>query len=58
MAVDVLTPIGAETARLMDDPDHIDRILSRGAARASAIATPILEATRDVMGFVRAPHRR
>ncbi len=58
VAVDVLTPIGAETARLMDDPDHIDRILSRGAARASAIATPILEATRDVMGFVRAPHRR
>jgi tryptophanyl-tRNA synthetase len=39
--------------RLMADPGHIDAILADGAARADAIARPILDGVKDVVGFVR-----
>jgi len=53
LAVDKLAPISTEMARLMQDPAEIDRILAGGAARARAIATPILERTYDIVGMVR-----
>ncbi len=53
LAIDKLTPIGAEMARLMADPVEIDRILADGAGRAHAIADPILAKTKDIVGFIR-----
>lgn len=53
LAVEKLSPISSEMARLMEDPAEIDRILGRGAERAREIAGPILEKTYDVVGMVR-----
>ena len=55
LAVDRLAPISAEMARLMQDVGEIDRILAEGAARARAIAAPILADTYEIMGMVGAP---
>ena len=53
LAVEKLAPISGEMARLMQDKAEIDRILSGGAARARAIAAPILTRTYDIVGMVR-----
>ena len=53
LAVEKLSPISGEMARLMEQPDEIDAILRRGSDQARAIATPILEQTYDIMGIVR-----
>ncbi len=53
LAVDKLSPISTEMARLMDDPAEIDRILAEGSEKARAIAEPILQQTYDIVGFVR-----
>lgn len=53
LAVAKLSPISTEMARLRDDPAEIDRILGRGAEQARAIAQPILEQAKDIMGMVR-----
>jgi tryptophanyl-tRNA synthetase len=52
LAVARLAPISREMARLMADPAAIDAILAAGAARAAAIARPILEQTFEIVGFV------
>ncbi len=52
VAVETLGPIGAETKRLMDDPSHIDSILSDGAVRAHAIADPIMRETKQTIGLL------
>jgi tryptophanyl-tRNA synthetase len=53
LAVAVLAPISTEMARLVKDPASIDAILGDGAARADAIAAPILAQTREIVGLVR-----
>ncbi|CUH27952.1 Tryptophan--tRNA ligase [Jannaschia seosinensis] len=53
LAVEKLSPISSEMARLMDDPAEIDRILARGAERAREITVPILERTYEIVGMVR-----
>jgi tryptophanyl-tRNA synthetase len=53
VAVEKLSPISQEMARLMQDPAEIDRLLARGAERARTIAGPILEKTYDIVGMVR-----
>lgn len=53
LAVARLSPITDEMTRLMADPAEIDRILGEGAARAEAIARPILERTFDIVGMIR-----
>ena len=53
LAVAKLEPISSEMKRLMDDPAEIDRILGNGAARADAIARPIVEQAYEIMGMVR-----
>jgi tryptophanyl-tRNA synthetase len=53
VAVEKVGPIGAEMQRLVGDPAEIDRILADGAARARAIARPIMDEVKDVVGFVR-----
>jgi tryptophanyl-tRNA synthetase len=52
VAVEKLGPISVETKKLMDDPAHIDEMLSDGAVRARAIAEPILRETKQVIGLL------
>jgi len=52
LVVAKLAPVADEMRRLMADPAEIDRILADGAARAEAIATPILEETKAIIGLV------
>jgi tryptophanyl-tRNA synthetase len=53
LAVSVLAPIAGEMKRLVGDPGEMDRILRDGAARARAIAAPIMDDVRKIVGFVR-----
>ena len=53
LAVEKLSPISAEMARLMQAPDEIDAILRKGAAKARLIADPILQKTLEIVGMVR-----
>jgi tryptophanyl-tRNA synthetase len=48
-----LAPIADEMRRLMTDPASLDAILRQGAARATAIAAPILDDVRKIVGFWR-----
>jgi tryptophanyl-tRNA synthetase len=52
LAVERLSPISTEMARLMQQPDEIDAILRKGANRAREIAAPILKQTYDIVGMV------
>jgi tryptophanyl-tRNA synthetase len=52
LAVSVLAPISSEMARYMRDPAEIDRVLADGAARARAIARPIVAETYRIAGMV------
>jgi tryptophanyl-tRNA synthetase len=53
VAVAVLGRIGGEMRRLQADPGHIDRVLHAGAARAAAIAEPVLREVQDITGLLR-----
>jgi len=50
-AVEKLSPISAEMRRLLDDTTEIDKVLEDGAARARAIAAPILKRTYEIVGL-------
>jgi len=52
-AVERLSPIARESARMMQDHAYIDGILTDGAARARAIAGPIMDEVKDIVGFIR-----
>ena len=53
LAVARLAPISTEMTRLKSDPAHIDGILADGAARAEAIAKPVMDAVKDIVGLLR-----
>jgi tryptophanyl-tRNA synthetase len=53
LAVSRIAPVNAEMTRLLADPAEIDRILGDGARRAQAIAAPILNEVKDIVGFLR-----
>ncbi len=53
VATEKLGRIGGETARLMNDPAEIDRILADGSARARALAAPVMAKVKDIVGFIR-----
>ncbi|MBA4172354.1 MAG: tryptophan--tRNA ligase [Hyphomicrobium sp.] len=53
VAVAKLGPIAAESERLMADPAEIDRVLADGAERARAIARPVMEKVKDIVGLIR-----
>jgi tryptophanyl-tRNA synthetase len=57
LAVAKLGPIAEEMRRLEADPGMLEAILADGAARARAIAEPILRETHAVMGLL-CPHAR
>jgi len=54
LATAKLAPMAGEMTRLMADPGHIDGVLADGAARADAIAAPIMRQIREIVGFVSA----
>ena len=51
VAVEVLGPIAAEVKRLGADPGYLDSILAAGAAKAEALATPIVAEVKRIMGL-------
>ena len=53
VAVDHLGKIGTEMQRLLADRGEIDAILRDGGARARAIAAPIMDEVRDIVGFLK-----
>lgn len=53
LAVTSLSPIAEEMKRLVADRGEMDRILRDGAERARAIAQPIMDDVRKIVGFVR-----
>jgi tryptophanyl-tRNA synthetase len=52
LAVEKLAPISGEMARLMAQPDEIDRVLAHGAEQAREITAPILKKTYEIVGMV------
>ena len=52
LAVEKLAPMGKNMRALLENPDHIDDILDDGAARAEAIAAPILAEANEIVGFL------
>ena len=53
VTVAALAPINADYIRLRADPGHIDAVLRDGAAKAGAIAAPVLREVYDAVGFLR-----
>ncbi len=51
--IEKLAPIRAEMIRLSADPDYVDSVLAEGAEKARAIARPIMDSVKDVVGLVR-----
>ncbi|MGF1650182.1 MAG: tryptophan--tRNA ligase [Hyphomicrobiaceae bacterium] len=54
LAVAKIGPIGDEMRRLLQDRAEIEAILCDGADRARAIAAPVMDDVRRIMGFVSA----
>ncbi|MDP2124082.1 MAG: tryptophan--tRNA ligase [Parvibaculum sp.] len=52
LAVEKLSPITEEMTRLMADPAYIDKVLADGAARARAIADPVIARVKEIVGFI------
>ena len=52
LLVDKLTPISAETRRLLADPGHVEQVLRHGARRAAAIADPIVDEVERLVGLL------
>ncbi|HVY13758.1 MAG TPA: tryptophan--tRNA ligase [Rhodopila sp.] len=52
LVVSKLSPIAAETERLLKDPDLLIQTLRIGAARAAEIADPIVAETERLVGFI------
>lgn len=52
LAVAKLAPLASEIRRLEADPGYMDNLLSQGAEKARAIATPIMRDVKKVVGFL------
>ena len=48
-----LAPIRSEMIRLAEAPDQVDAVLADGAKRARAIAAPVMDSVKDILGLVR-----
>jgi tryptophanyl-tRNA synthetase len=53
LVVEKLSPIAAETRRLLADPGYVDSVLRDGAQRAAAIANPIVDEAERLVGFLK-----
>jgi tryptophanyl-tRNA synthetase len=52
LAVAKLSPISEAMTRLKSDPGHVEKVLAEGAARARAIAAPIVTDVKKIVGFI------
>lgn len=52
LAVEKVSPIANEMHRLLNDPAELDNILKDGATRARDIAEPIMQKTKEIVGFI------
>jgi tryptophanyl-tRNA synthetase len=52
VVVDAVTPFRERMAELLADPAELDRILARGAERASVIAGATMSRVRDAVGLL------
>ena len=52
LVVEKLAPINTEMKRLLDDVGYIDSVLENGAERARAIAAPIYDDVKKIVGFL------
>ena len=52
LSVSKLEPITNEMNKLMSDIAYIDNILNQGRDNAIAVAEPVLEKTKEIMGFL------
>tara|TARA_E500000305_G_scaffold62816_1_gene50107 strand:- start:121 stop:1179 length:1059 start_codon:yes stop_codon:yes gene_type:complete len=52
LANEKLSPITGEMARLMKDTAYIDSVLKSGGERADAIAQPVLNRVKEIVGFI------
>ncbi|MHA7873234.1 MAG: tryptophan--tRNA ligase, partial [Hyphococcus sp.] len=52
LVVEKISPIGDEMRRLEDDPAYLSQILATGAERASAVADPIVNDVKEIVGFL------
>ena len=52
LVVEKMAPINAQMKRLLDDRAYIDQVLARGAERARAIAAPIYDDVKQIVGFI------
>ncbi len=50
--VATVAPIAGEARRLLQDPAHLDGVLREGAARARAIAEPVVREAERIVGFL------
>ena len=53
LAASKLEPISGEINKLMGDTSHLDSILKDGKEKAIAVAEPVLEKTKEIIGFLR-----
>ncbi len=53
LAVESLAPISARMRGFMADPAEVDRVLRDGAERARAVAGPVLDETKRLVGYWR-----
>ncbi|HWE44441.1 MAG TPA: tryptophan--tRNA ligase [Caulobacteraceae bacterium] len=51
LAVEMLAPVNARMRHFLDDPAEIDRVLEKGADAARAVADPIVQETKKIVGF-------
>ncbi|WP_425410160.1 tryptophan--tRNA ligase [Hyphococcus sp.] len=52
LVVDKIAPIGEELRRLEADPAYLQGILEKGAARAAAVADPIVKEVKEIVGLL------
>src|SRR3979490_320311 len=53
LCVTKLSPIASDMKKLVADPGYVDQVLVNGADRARVLANETMNATKDIVGFVR-----
>ena len=52
LSVSKLEPITSEMNKLMNDVSYIDSIIKQGQDNAIAVAEPVLQKTKEIIGFL------
>ena len=52
LVVEKISPISEELRRLEADPAYLQKVLTEGAERASAVAEPVVRDVKEIVGFL------